>query len=240
MLEPCAGAQAVWPSVHTLGAHACVCVPACACCESLRSLACAWSWRGDLWQPDAQGTGKPHGETQSLLTGGEGGRRQSISTVPTARGPVGGGQGGLCVAVSGGREGSSLGLVGWLRVLLELVGDQREGDPGAGGVVTSQGQMVTLEVSQRPQGREAPPAGMEKLLSAQRSLVPPASFHMLSTQLAQAEPWESVAAPVLGEHRAACLCPWVCGCTRATTRGGCTPAGARATGLCTALWGAFP
>ena len=45
-------------------------------------------------------------------------------------------------------------------MLLGLVGDQKEGGPRGGGIVTSKGGMVTLQaVLQRPQGRTAPRAG---------------------------------------------------------------------------------
>lgn len=42
-------------------------------------------------------------------------------------------------------------------MLLGLAGDQKEGDPGGGGVLTSQGQMLILEVLlQRSHGQVGP------------------------------------------------------------------------------------
>ena len=60
MLEPSAGAHALWRSVH-MCTRMCVSVRVCLLGVHAQPGSCL-AWAGELWQPDGHGTGKPHGE----------------------------------------------------------------------------------------------------------------------------------------------------------------------------------
>ena len=65
MLEPGAGAHALWLSVH-MCTRMCVSVHVCLLAVHAQPGSCL-AWAGELWQPDGRGTVKPHGERRHAV-----------------------------------------------------------------------------------------------------------------------------------------------------------------------------